>query len=100
MISSPAMIECCTGAAPRQAGSSEKCRLTHPWAGMSSATRGSSAPYATTGQQSGAISRSRARNSSSRGFTGFSTSIPASSARCATGLATRCRPARPARRAA
>ncbi len=84
VTSSPARIACCTGAAPRQAGSSEKCRLTQPWAGMSKAALGSSAPYATTGQQSGAISRSRARKSSSRGLTGLSTSIPASSARAAT----------------
>ncbi|CAM5485695.1 hypothetical protein STANM309S_04791 [Streptomyces tanashiensis] len=41
---SPAIRECCTGAAPRQAGSSEKCRLTQPRAGMSRATLGSSAP--------------------------------------------------------
>ena len=34
--SSPAMIACCTGAAPRQAGSTEKCRLTQPWGGTSS----------------------------------------------------------------
>ena len=95
VISSPAMTACWTGAAPRQAGSSEKCRLTQPCAGMSRATLGRSAPYATTGQQSGAISRSRARNSSSRGFTGLSTSMPASSARSATGLATSRRP-RPA----
>ena len=37
MTSSPAMTACCTGAAPRQAGSSEKCRLTQPCRGMSSA---------------------------------------------------------------
>ena len=37
-------MACCTGAAPRQAGSSEKCRLTQPCRGMSSAGRGSSAP--------------------------------------------------------
>ncbi len=95
VTSSPAITACCTGAAPRQAGSSEKCRLTQPRAGTSSATLGSSAPYATTGQQSGAISRSRARKSSSRGRPGLSTSIPACSARWATGLASSFRP-RPA----
>ena len=32
------------GAAPRQAGSTEKCRLTQPWTGMSRAVCGISAP--------------------------------------------------------
>ena len=32
---SPARTAACTGAAPRQAGSREKCRLTQPWVGMS-----------------------------------------------------------------
>ena len=31
---SPAMRACCTGAAPRQRGSSEKCRLIHPCFGV------------------------------------------------------------------
>ena len=44
VTSSPAQIACCTGAAPRQAGSTEKCRLTQPCTGMSSADCGSSAP--------------------------------------------------------
>ena len=44
VVSSPASSACCTGAAPRQAGSSEKCRLTQPWRGTSSADRGTSAP--------------------------------------------------------
>ena len=44
VTSSPAQIECCTGAAPRQAGRHEKCRLTQPCWGMSSALSGSSAP--------------------------------------------------------
>ena len=44
VISSPDMRERCAGAAPRQAGSSEKCRLTHPWVGMSRISAGSSAP--------------------------------------------------------
>ena len=30
VTSSPAQMARCTGAAPRQAGSSEKCRLTQP----------------------------------------------------------------------
>ena len=33
---SPAMSACCTGAAPRHAGSSEKCRLIQPWRGVES----------------------------------------------------------------
>src|SRR5262249_22573573 len=49
----PATSARCPGAAPRQAGSSEKCRLTQPYRGMSSASGGTSAPYATTGTQSG-----------------------------------------------
>ena len=44
VTSSPAQIECCTGAAPRQAGSTEKCRLTQPCSGMSSADCGNRAP--------------------------------------------------------
>ena len=44
VTSSPAMIARCTGAAPRQAGSSEKCRLTQPTRGTSSAARGTRAP--------------------------------------------------------
>ncbi len=44
VTSSPAQSACCTGAAPRHAGSSEKCRLTQPWRGMSSALCGSRAP--------------------------------------------------------
>ena len=95
VMSSPCSRACCTGAAPRQAGSTEKCRLTQPWGGMSSADCGSSAPYAVTGQQSGPIARSRSRNSGSRTFTGVSTSRPASRASRATGLGSRWRP-RPA----
>ena len=62
---SPAMMACCTGAAPRQAGRSEKCRLTQPSLGTSSAAGGRRLPYATTGQQSGARSRRASRNSGS-----------------------------------
>src|SRR5215212_2013171 len=87
VIWSPARMACCTGAAPRQAGSSEKCRLIHPSAGMSRTRCGSSAPYATTGQQSGAISASRVTKSSSRGRNGLRVSIPSSAPRSATGLA-------------
>ena len=46
VTSSPAQIECCTGAAPRHAGRQEKCRLTQPWGGMSRADWGRRAPYA------------------------------------------------------
>src|SRR5690606_8552858 len=49
-----------------------------------------------TGQQSGAISRSRSRNSGSPALAGLSTSMPASAANSATGLGLRRRP-RPAR---
>ena len=93
--SSPCSTACCTGAAPRHAGSSEKCRLIQPYLGMSRAAGGTSAPYATTGTQSGARSRSRARNSGSRGRAGVSTSIPRSSAQAAAGERTSRRP-RPA----
>src|SRR5699024_12798031 len=44
VIPSPAAIAACTGAAPRQAGSSEKCRFTHPCTGTSRASAGKSAP--------------------------------------------------------
>ncbi|MDX6342125.1 MAG: hypothetical protein QOH87_2263 [Trebonia sp.] len=44
VMSSPRRTACCTGAAPRQAGSTEKCRFTQPCGGMSSADCGSSAP--------------------------------------------------------
>ena len=44
VILSPCRIAACTGAAPRQAGSSEKCRFTQPCWGMSSAARETSAP--------------------------------------------------------
>ena len=44
VMSSPAMTACCTGAAPRQAGSSEKCRFTQPCRGRSRAACGTSAP--------------------------------------------------------
>ena len=44
VTASPAMIACCTGAAPRQAGSSEKCRLIQPSRGMSSAAGGMRLP--------------------------------------------------------
>ncbi|SKT48290.1 Uncharacterised protein [Mycobacteroides abscessus subsp. abscessus] len=44
VISSPAAIEACTGAAPRQAGSSEKCRFTQPSRGTASSSGLSRAP--------------------------------------------------------
>ena len=44
VTSSPAQSARCTGAAPRQAGSSEKCRFTQPCGGMSRALCGSRAP--------------------------------------------------------
>ena len=49
VMSSPARIACWTGAAPRHAGSSEKCRFTQPCRGMSRVCWRRSAPYATTG---------------------------------------------------
>src|SRR5215469_16979851 len=95
VTSSPRRMACCTGAAPRQAGSKEKCRLTQPSRGMSRARCGISAPYAVTGQQSAAISPSRVRKSASPGLAGLSTSMPADRARSATGLGATCKP-RPA----
>ena len=44
VTSSPAQRACWTGAAPRQEGSTEKCRFTQPCTGISSADCGSSAP--------------------------------------------------------
>ncbi len=95
VTSSPAQIACWTGAAPRQAGSAEKCRLTQPWVGMSSADCGSSAPYATTGQQSGASALRASWKSGSRGCSGFRTGTPRAAARSATGEGSSLRP-RPA----
>src|SRR3954469_14539364 len=92
VTSSPCRMACWTGAAPRQAGRMEKCRLTQPRGGISSADCGSRAPYAGTGQQSGRIERSRSRNSGSRARAGVSTSRPAAAARWATGLASTLRP--------
>ena len=95
VMSSPCAMAWATGAAPRQAGSSEKCRFTHPCRGISSAACGISAPYAVTGQQSGASARRWRRKPSSRGVGGLSTSRPTSAARSATGLGPTRRP-RPA----
>src|SRR6266851_122579 len=92
VTSSPCRMACWTGAAPRQAGRMEKCRLTQPWRGMSRADCGSRAPYAATGQQSGAILRSWSRKAGSRTLGGVSTSTPASRARRATGLGSTFRP--------
>jgi hypothetical protein len=44
VMSSPARIAACTGEAPRQAGSREKCRLTQPWLGMARTEAGSRLP--------------------------------------------------------
>ena len=44
VTSSPRQIACCTGAAPRHWGSSEKWRFTQPWRGMSSAAAGTRLP--------------------------------------------------------
>ncbi len=44
VTSSPCSTACWTGAAPRHAGSSEKCRLIQPRRGSSSAAGGTSAP--------------------------------------------------------
>ncbi len=44
VISSPCLIAACTGAAPRHAGSTEKCRLIQPNRGIASASGFSSAP--------------------------------------------------------
>jgi hypothetical protein len=95
VTSSPAQIACCTGAAPRHAGSTEKWRLTQPFVGIARADSGISAPYATTGTQSGSSAARAAWNSGSRGCTGLSTGTPSSSARSPTGEATIRRP-RPA----
>src|SRR5215469_8550860 len=95
VMSSPCAMAWATGAAPRQAGSSEKCRFTQPCRGISRADRGISAPYAVTGQQSGASARRRRWKPSSRGVAGLSVSRPTSAARSATGLGPTRRP-RPA----
>ena len=82
---SPAAMAACTGAAPRQAGSSEKCRLTQPCSGTASSRSLSSAPYATTAQHSGASSVSSPMNSSELGLLGRNTGMSCSAAYRATG---------------
>ena len=57
---SPAMSACCTGAAPRHAGSSEKCRLIQPWRGVESSGSRTRPPYATITPRSGSSARERA----------------------------------------
>ncbi len=61
VTSSPAMIARCTGAAPRQAGRTEKCRLTHPCRGTASTSGRRISPYATTGATSTSSAARRAR---------------------------------------
>ena len=82
---SPAAMAAWTGAAPRQAGSSEKWRLTQPCLGTASSRSLSRAPYATTAQHSGASSVSSPMNSSEFGLPGRSTGMSCSSANRATG---------------
>ena len=53
VTASPAMSACCTGAAPRQRGSSEKCRLIQPWRGAESSGSRTRPPYATITPRSG-----------------------------------------------
>src|SRR5450759_2069774 len=95
VTSSPASTACWTGAAPRHAGSSEKCRFSQPYWGTSSTTAGSRAPYATTGAHATLSSVKRDWKTGSRGESGVSTSSPAARARCLTGLGRTARP-RPA----
>ena len=96
VMSSPCRMACGTGAAPRHAGSSEKCRFTQPCLGISSAVCGISAPYAVTGQQSGAMARSRSRKAGVPGPGGLEHLDAGAGPRTrATGLGDLCRP-RPA----
>ena len=44
MVSSPCAIAYCTGAAPRQRGSAEKCAFTQPRRGSASRSAGISTP--------------------------------------------------------
>ena len=80
-MSSPCQMACGTGAAPRQAGSSEKCRFTHPCGGISSAALRDQRPV--RGDRA-AVRRERAQpvagSPASRGEAGLSTSRPASAA--------------------
>ena len=95
--SSPAHSARCTGAAPRQAGSSEKCRFTQPCG--RDVERGLRQQRA-VGDHRAAVRRAASRSASwksgSRGCSGLSTGTPSSSASCATGEGTSLRP-RPAR---
>ncbi len=81
---SPAMSARCTGAAPRHAGSREKCRLIHPAVGAESSGSRTSPPYATiTPSSTCSAEISAVAASSSRAV--LITGRPSSTAAWATG---------------
>ena len=71
---SPASIARSTGAAPRQRGSSEKCRFTKPCGSASSNETGSSWPNATTTPSAAPLARTS--STTSRAFSGVRTGEP------------------------
>ena len=86
--SSPAMIARWTGAAPRQRGSSEKCRFIQPSRGAESSGSRTRPPYATITPRSGAIAVTASVASPDRRLA-FRSLRPSSSAARATGVGVR-----------
>ena len=82
---SPAMIARWIGAAPRQRGSSEACRLKAPSLGASSTSRGRIWPNATTTAASSPSAANAAISSGARIEAGVRTAIPCASAKACTG---------------
>ena len=78
------MIARCTGAAPRQRGSNEKCRLIQPSRGALSSGSRTSPPYATITPRSDSSAINSFATGSSR--LARTTRIPAPSAASATGV--------------
>ena len=95
VISSPCSSACCTGAAPRQAGSSEKCRLTQPCTrDVEDRLRDERAVRDDRAAVGRELAQPRLERLVAR-VAGVSTSTPAASARSRTGLGRSVRP-RPA----
>jgi len=83
--SSPRMIACWMGAAPRSAGRREAWTLIIPRAGSSRRDGLRMWPYATTIPTSGSYGRSASRNAGSFGCSGWSTGMPSARAASFTG---------------
>ncbi len=85
VVASPCRIAHWTGAAPRHLGRSEKCRFTHPWAGITSTFGGTRPPYATTTPRSACTSSMRCTISGVFNVVVSNSSTPNSAATSATG---------------